>query len=107
VELCDSAHNGHGKGKAKAKAIDDPLTYSQTSKNDNFMVGTLYALVAQNRIRTFTWGGTCLVLTRRPGPVAARTRVTCAASGASWATKVGPSLGKKGVNRHGRHVVQS
>jgi excisionase family DNA binding protein len=30
--------------------MDDLLTYSQTSKTYNFKLGTLYALVAQNRI---------------------------------------------------------
>jgi excisionase family DNA binding protein len=30
--------------------MDDLLTYSQTAKTYNFKLGTLYALVAQNRI---------------------------------------------------------
>lgn len=30
--------------------MDDLLTYSQTAKAYNFKIGTLYALVAQNRI---------------------------------------------------------
>lgn len=30
--------------------MDDLLTYSQTAKAYNFKLGTLYALVAQNRI---------------------------------------------------------
>jgi excisionase family DNA binding protein len=38
------------KPRAKENTMDDLLTYSQTAKTYNFKLGTLYALVAQNRI---------------------------------------------------------